>query len=151
MTLACALRAAVDAHHPEGRSLDLIKVFGRWRSDDAVKIYGRLRSDEYARHVSASLRADAGSLEAGHEAAAMDSVDPVGIFEQVSMASDENAEPNVGEAPDHPAPPKAASAGAAPKRKRGAALTNAPRNQRRALADTQRAGGARKSRRQGKG
>ena len=60
----------------------------------------------------------------------------MGIFEQVSMASDENAEPNVGEAPDHPAPPKAASAGAAPKRKRGAALTSAPRNQRRALADS---------------
>ena len=70
VTLACALRAAVDAEHPDGRSLDLIKVFGRWRSDDAVKIYGRLRNDEYARHVSASLRADAGSLEAAHEAAA---------------------------------------------------------------------------------
>ena len=136
VTLACALRAAVDAQHPEGRSLDLIKVFGRWRSDDAVKIYGRLRSDEYARHVSASLRADAGSLEAGHEAAAMESVDPVGIFEQIATASDENTEPNSGGAPHQPSPPKAATAGAGTKRKRGAASTTAPRRQRRALSDS---------------
>ena len=51
------------------------------------------------------------------------------------MASDENAEPNLGGEPGHLAPPKAATAGAAPKRKRGAASTKAPHSQRRALAD----------------
>ena len=136
VTLACALRAAVDAQHPEGRSLDLIKVFGRWRSDDAVKIYGRLRSDEYARHVSASLRADAGSLEAGLEASAMESVDPVGLFDQMAAASDADTKPEV-------APPAAPSASAASKRPGGAAPAKAPRRRRRVSADSEPDRGAR--------
>ena len=117
VTLACALRAAVDAEHPDGRPLDLIKVFGRWRSDDAVKIYGRLRNDEYARHVSASLRADAGSLEAAHEAAAMEHIDPVAVFNQVAAAAAEDSPAPPPEAPPPSPPPKRAKQGrtAAPK------------------------------------
>ena len=111
VTLACALRAAVDAEHPDGRPLDLIKVFGRWRSDDAVKIYGRLRNDEYARHVSASLRADAGSLEAAHEAAAMEHIDPVAVFNQVAAAAAEDSPAPPPEAPPPSPPPKRAKPG----------------------------------------
>ena len=62
VTLACALRAAVDSAHPDGRDLTLVKVFGRWRSDSAVQLYGRLSPTAYAAHVSASLRADASTV-----------------------------------------------------------------------------------------
>ena len=51
VTLACSLRAARDTKHPDGRSLALVKVFGRWRSDSAVELYGRLDPDAYAGHV----------------------------------------------------------------------------------------------------
>ena len=47
----------------------MVKLFGRWRSDAAVKLYARLTPDAYARHVSASLRADAAHLT---EAAALE-------------------------------------------------------------------------------
>ena len=56
VTLACSLRAAVDPDHPDGRSLDLVKLFGRWRSDAAVKLYARLTPDAYARHVCFAAR-----------------------------------------------------------------------------------------------
>lgn len=61
VTLACTLRAAIDKDHPDGRSMELVKVFGRWRSDSAVDLYRRITRDAYASHVSASLRSDATS------------------------------------------------------------------------------------------
>ena len=84
VTLACSLRAAVDPDHPDGRSLDLVKLFGRWRSDAAVKIYARLTPDAYARHVSASLRADAAHLTEAGALEAMDNVDPMAFIREVS-------------------------------------------------------------------
>ena len=90
VTLACSLRAARDSKHPDGRSLDLVKVFGRWRSDAAVELYGRLDADAYAGHVSASLAADAASINASGTAAAMQSVDPP-LFESMA-AEQEDAE-----------------------------------------------------------
>ena len=110
VTLACSLRAAVDREHPDGRSLDLIKVFGRWRSDDAVAIYGRLTAAAYASHVSASLRADAGTLEAEHEASATYSVDPMPFLEQVAAASGAETEPSGDELPPAEASLAAAAA-----------------------------------------
>ena len=84
VTLACALRAAVDADHPDGRGLDVIKLFGRWRSDAAVKLYARLTPDAYAKHVSASLRADAARLTGEGTSEAMQNIDPMDFIEAVS-------------------------------------------------------------------
>ena len=68
-------------------------------------------------HVSASLRADAGSLETGGEAAAMECIDPIGIFDQVAAAASEaETEPE-----SAPLPPAKGTA------KRKAAATNRPR------------------------
>ena len=87
VTLACALRAAVDAQHPDGRSLDIVKLFGRWRSDAAVKLYARLTPDAYAKHVSASLRADAAHLTEPGAEEAMHNIDPMQLFEDISAIS----------------------------------------------------------------
>ena len=101
VTLACSLRAAVDPDHPDGRSLDLVKLFGRWRSDAAVKIYARLTPDAYARHVSASLRADAAHLTEAGALEAMDNVDPMAFIREVSAIADAGD----GAAPKSKAPP----------------------------------------------
>ena len=104
VTLACALRAAVDSEHPDGRGLDVIKLFGRWRSDAAVKLYARLTPDAYAKHVSASLRADAARLSGEGAAEAMQNIDPMDFFgelEGIASAQDETA-PQV---PKSKAPP----------------------------------------------
>ena len=88
VTLACALRAAVDSNHPDGRDLTLVKVFGRWRSDSAVQLYGRLSPAAYAGHVSASLRADAANVtDPGAMEAAMASIDPLDVIAGVSAAA----------------------------------------------------------------
>ena len=88
VTLACSLRAAVDGEHPDGRSLDLVKLFGRWRSDAAVKLYARLTPDAYARHVSASLRADAAHLTEAGALEAMDNVDPMVFIRELEDIAD---------------------------------------------------------------
>ena len=88
VTLACSLRAARDEKHPDGRSLTLVKVFGRWRSDSAVELYGRLDPDAYAGHVSASLAADAASINAPRTAEAMDNIDPP-LFESMAAEQDD--------------------------------------------------------------
>ena len=88
VTLACSLRAAIDSEHPDGRSLELVKLFGRWRSDAAVALYGRLSPTAYAAHVSASLRADSATIETKSAAAAMRAVDPVEILEHVQECAD---------------------------------------------------------------
>ena len=88
VTLACSLRAARDSKHPDGRSLELVKVFGRWRSDSAVQLYGRLDPDAYAGHVSASLAADAASINAAGTTAAMDNIDPP-LFESFAAEGDD--------------------------------------------------------------
>ena len=97
VTLACSLRAARDAKHPDGRSLALVKVFGRWRSDSAVELYGRLDPDAYAGHVSASLAADAASINAAGTTEAMDHVDPppfesMAAEEEDAFATDESGD-----------------------------------------------------------
>ena len=83
-----SLRAARDEKHPDGRSLTLVKVFGRWRSDSAVKLYGRLDPDAYAGHVSASLAADAASINATRTTEAMNNIDPP-LFESMALEQDE--------------------------------------------------------------
>ena len=88
VTLACSLRAAVDSDHPEGRSLDIIKLFGRWRSDAAVKIYARLTPDAYARHISAALKADAAHLTEAAALEAMDNVDPMAFIREMDAIAD---------------------------------------------------------------
>ena len=88
VTLACSLRAARDERHPDGRSLTLVKVFGRWRSDSAVELYGRLDPDAYAGHVSASLAADAASINAARTTEAMENVDPP-LFESMAAEQDD--------------------------------------------------------------
>ena len=93
VTLACALRAAVDSAHPDGRDLTLVKVFGRWRSDSAVQLYGRLSPTACATHVSASLRADASTVTEPAAEAAMASIDPLDIIDGVSAASTDVDEP----------------------------------------------------------
>ena len=143
VTLACSLRAARDAKHPDGRSLDLVKVFGRWRSDSAVELYGRLDADAYAGHVSASLAADAASINASGTAEAMDSVDPP-LFESMAAEQDDaetdveadslsRAEPTAAprDTPLLPQPPKPArrsakKSRAAGGRRRAPALTGPP-------------------------
>ena len=66
-----------------------LKLFGRWRSDAAVKLYARLTPDAYARHISASLRADAAHLtaEAGARGA-MDNVDPRAFIRETEGIAD---------------------------------------------------------------
>ena len=86
--MACSLRAARDERHPDGRSLTLVKVFGRWRSDSAVELYGRLDPDAYAGHVSASLAADAASINAARTTEAMENVDPP-LFESMAAEQDD--------------------------------------------------------------
>ena len=106
VTLACALRSAVDAEHPDGRGLDIIKLFGRWRSDAAVKLYARLTPDAYAKHVSASLRADAAHLSGEGTAEAMQNIDPmdfIGELEGIASAQDESA-PQVSKSKAPPRP-----------------------------------------------
>ena len=107
VTLACALRAAVDAEHPDGRGLDVIKLFGRWRSDSAVKLYARMTPDAYAKHVSASLRADASRLSGEDTAEAMHNVDPmafIGELESIASAQDDPGSSKVPQ-PQEPAQP----------------------------------------------
>ena len=86
VTLGCSLRAARDANHPDGRSLEIVKAFGRWRSDAAVAGYARLSADAYASHVRASLAADAAAVPAPSVEAVMRSVDPVDMIENVHLA-----------------------------------------------------------------
>ena len=88
VTLACSLRAAVDGDHPDGRSLDIVKLFGRWRSDAAVKIYARLTPDAYARHISASLRSDAAHLTEASALEAMDNIDPMAFIREMETIAD---------------------------------------------------------------
>ena len=134
VTLACSLRAARDAKHPDGRSLALVKVFGRWRSDSAVELYGRLDPDAYAGHVSASLAADSASINAAGTAEAMDNVDPP-LFE--SMATEQEdayaTEESGDELPkDRPSKAKAAAVAAAPRAKATAAKPSRKRKRRAA-------------------
>ena len=118
VTLACALRAAVDAEHPDGRGLDVIKLFGRWRSDAAVKLYARLTPDAYAKHVSASLRADAAHLTVEGTSSAMQNIDPMDFIEEleeIASAQDESAAPKVYKRkPPPPSDPPAEVTPAAP-------------------------------------
>ena len=115
VTLACSLRAAIDDEHPDGRSIELVKVFGRWRSDSAVDLYRRITRDAYASHVSASLRADATRLDAKGQSEAMHHVDPMDFLSEVdAMASPEASKPT---APPTgaPTPPSTAAAKPAPR------------------------------------
>ena len=109
VTLACALRAAVDSDHPDGRSLDVVKLFGRWRSDAAVKLYARLTPDAYAKHVSASLRADAAHLTDPDATEAMQNVDPMDLIDEVGAIADA-AEGDATKVPRPPPPPANAPA-----------------------------------------
>ena len=109
-TLACSLRAAVDTNHPDGRSLQLVKMFGRWRSDDSVELYGRLSPSAYAQHVSASLRADAATIAPEGAAQAERAVDPIDILEHVAACAEstDDEETVFGAAASHAsAPPRA--------------------------------------------
>ena len=76
-TLGCSLRAAKDADHPDGRSLELVKAFNRWCSDDAVSSYARLSAGAYAAHVEASPSADARTVPAPPVDAVIQTVDPI--------------------------------------------------------------------------
>ena len=91
ITLGCSLRAAKDDKHPDGRPLELVKAFGRWRSDAAVAGYARLSADAYAAHIRASLAADAGSVPAPSLDAVMRAVDPIDMIESVQLAIDDTA------------------------------------------------------------
>ena len=105
VTLACALRAAVDADHPDGRGLDVIKLFGRWRSDAAVKLYARLTPDAYAKHVSASLRADAARLTGEGTSEAMQNIDPMDFIEELEAIATSEDDPAAAKVPKRKAPP----------------------------------------------
>ena len=86
VTLGCSLRAAKDAEHPDGRPLELVKAFGRWRSDQAVAGYARLSADAYAAHIRASLAADAGAVPAPALDDVMRAVDPIDMLENIQGA-----------------------------------------------------------------
>ena len=105
VTLACSLRSAVDSEHPDGRGLDVIKLFGRWRSDAAVKLYARLTPDAYAEHVSASLRADAAHLSSEGTGEAMRNVDPIDFIEELDGIASAQETPASSKVPKDKAPP----------------------------------------------
>ena len=120
VTLACSLRSAVDAEHPDGRGLDVIKLFGRWRSDSAVKLYARLTPDAYAKHVSASLRADAAHLSVEGAGEAMRNIDPIDFIEELDGIASAQEAPVRAKVPKDkappPSPPKPTKAPASPSR-----------------------------------
>lgn len=137
ITLGCSLRAAVDTDHPDGRSLDLIKAFGRWKSDEAVVIYGRLTPAQYAHHVSASLAADAANLSATSSSSVMRGIDPIDMIDDINRAV-EDAKTSAGVAssssgPAHGRPRATAPSSAAPARREAPPpkTTEAPKRRRR--------------------